>query len=100
MQNDEGLKLNAMPKLNILLSNGNSFRDKDEVLKDFLREQFDQSDDIFKLDEIIMAAGHYGYYQLAIEMQKDLNTVPGYKVITTVGLREVERVNREEVEHG
>lgn len=61
-----------MAKVNILLSNGHSFRDKDEVLKDLLRQMFDQEQDFFKCGDIINAAGHYGYYHLSVDMIKDL----------------------------
>jgi hypothetical protein len=85
-----------MAKLNILLSNDNSFRDKDEVLKDLLRQMFDQETDPFKLDEIIMIAGHWGFYQLSVEMQKDLNSDSCYRPVivhTLTAAREKEVVN-------
>lgn len=100
MQNPWGTKnLNFMAKVNILLSNGNTFRDKDEVLKDFLREQFDQEQDIIKCHEIIMASGHYGYYQLSVDMQKDLGLKPVI-IHTLTNTRGLFDLTEKEASHG
>lgn len=88
-----------MAKVNILLSNGNSFRGKDEVLKDLLRQMFDQEQDLIKCDEIIMAAGHYGYYQLSVDMQKDLGLNPVI-VHTLTDTRGLFDLTEKETSHG
>jgi hypothetical protein len=86
---------NAMVKIELnLKSESGAIVDKDELVKCFLREMFDYQDltpeGFATCDEIIEAAEHYGYYQLAIEMRKDIESELPYKVLQCYGKAEIE----------
>lgn len=68
-----------------LKSESGAVRDKDKLLQDILRQFFDDQPDDFDGHEvcelIIEAAKHYGYYQMVVEMQKELKLSETYKVL-------------------
>jgi hypothetical protein len=77
-----------------LKSESGAILDKDELVKCFLREMFDYQgltpEGFATCDEIIEAAEYYGYYQLAIEMRKDIESEHPYKVLQCYGKNEIE----------
>jgi hypothetical protein len=86
---------NAMVKLQInLKTSEGAIVDKDSFLKYILREAFDSHpqtpEGYIACDEIIEVVEHYGYYQLAIEMRKDIESELPYKVLQCYGKNEIE----------
>lgn len=84
-----------MTKITLILKSGSgAIVDKDELVKSLLRTVFDDQDQtpegFATCDEIIEAAEHYGYYQLAIEMRKDIESELPYKVLQSYGKAEIE----------
>ncbi|MBP9884027.1 MAG: hypothetical protein KBF32_11525 [Chitinophagales bacterium] len=78
-----------MAKIEINFSKNNGFvaKSKDEVLREYLQYDFEQTDDtpqgIERAYDIKQFATSCGFHQLAIDFHKELLLSPGYKVMLT-----------------